>query len=339
MTRKKQLLVILGAGSSLPLGMPSVGLLGEAMRDWSGNWLNDKDASGPASESCFVKVRDSIERYYQSSDRLLNPESQPQVSFEKALGDMLALAHWVMPAPYGTTLRQIVGDNGSHPELRFPSDSVTGRYRPEILINAELSYLLGELAKHMRSNCRDFDDKRVGFRSYQAFFGALRTAFDVGVYNLNYDDLALRACPEVFTGFGPDGFFDSSAVCSRTEWGFLYHLRGSVHHTLAGPSSWRLCQAFARKYSSLACCSGGKARSSKALHQRSACAVPSSRPRSPDASMSLATNSIPSSTGRSSRFSRDMRAEKSLFSCSSTAYRRWQVVEYSVQSVVCHSLR
>jgi hypothetical protein len=150
---------------------------------------------------------------------------------------MLALAHWMMPAPYGSTLRQIASDNGVPPGLQFPFDNVTERYGPEILINAELSYLLSELAKHMRSRCRDFNDNRDDFRSYEALFDELRAVFDIGVYNLNYDDLALRACPDAFTGFGPDGFFDANAVCSRANWGFIYHLHGSVHHTLAGNSS------------------------------------------------------------------------------------------------------
>lgn len=237
MTRKKKLLVILGAGSSIPFGMPSVACLGRKMRDWSNNWLNDKDASGPAIENCFVKVWDSIERYYQSSNRMVNPDSQPQINFEKALGDMTALAHWAMPAPYGTSLREIIRSADTAMDLRFPYDSVTERYGPSILINSELSYLLSALARQMRSYCREFDDKCEDFRSYQALFRKLRTAFDLGIYNLNYDDLALRAWPDAFTGFAPDGFFDSNAVCSRADWGFMYQLHGSVHHTLAGPSS------------------------------------------------------------------------------------------------------
>jgi SIR2-like domain len=237
MTRKKKLLIILGAGSSLPFGMPSVACLGREMHGWSCNWLNAKDESGPATESCFGKVWDSIERYYQSSNRTLDPKLQPQVNFEKALGDMLALAHWMMPAPYGATLRQIVRNDEASVDLQLPFDTARERYGPAILINAELSYLLSELAKHMRSRCRDFNDKRDDFRSYETFFDALWASFDVGIYNLNYDDLALRAYPDAFTGFGPDGFFDSNAVCSRANWDFIYHLHGSVHHTLASASS------------------------------------------------------------------------------------------------------
>ena len=61
---------------------------------------------------------------------------------------------------------------------------------------------------------------------------ALRDIFDVGIYNLNYDAVALTAWPEAFTGFNSAGDFDPITVHQRREWDFLYHLHGSVYHTL-----------------------------------------------------------------------------------------------------------
>jgi hypothetical protein len=208
------------------------------MKAWSREWLDDTRSSVPGSENCFAEIWDAIERYYRSSNRTVDPAIQPQVNFEKALGDMLALAHWMTPAPYGTTLRQITCNNAAPPDLSFPYDSYAEPYGPPILINTELSYLLGRLAKHLRAICADFNEMGDDhFRSYKTFLDVLRAKFDVGVYNLNYDNITLRAWPDAFTGFGSDGVFDSMAVCGRVDWGFIYHLHGSVHHTLANEFS------------------------------------------------------------------------------------------------------
>ncbi len=49
----------------------------------------------------------------------------------------------------------------------------------------------------------------------------LRGEFDIGIYNLNYDNVALMAVPRLFTGFDKRGRFDSASVHTRREWNFL----------------------------------------------------------------------------------------------------------------------
>jgi SIR2-like domain len=89
---------------------------------------------------------------------------------------------------------------------------------------------------HMRALC---DSARItaqsAFLQYKALFDGIRTAFDVGVFDLNYDTALLTAWPEAFTGFDGSGRFDARAVHQRTDWGFGYHLHGSVHHSLVHP--------------------------------------------------------------------------------------------------------
>jgi len=62
----------------------------------------------------------------------------------------------------------------------------------------------------------------------------LRNEFEIGIYNLNYDTAALSAWPDAHTGFVPAGAFAPASVHARSEWGFIYHLHGSVHHSLVG---------------------------------------------------------------------------------------------------------
>ncbi len=69
-------------------------------------------------------------------------------------------------------------------------------------------------------------------RITEPFWRRLRDEFEVGIYNLNYDNLAHRAWPDAFTGIN-FGRFDGRAIGQRREWDFIYHLHGSVHYSFA----------------------------------------------------------------------------------------------------------
>jgi hypothetical protein len=100
-----------------------------------------------------------------------------------------------------------------------------------------LLFLFDRLAKHMRKVALN----TIRFGPYKQLLQALANHFDLGVYTLNYDTAALAALPNFVTGFSTsasDGKrrFDPGGVHSRGKWDFVYHLHGSVHHTLDDPS-------------------------------------------------------------------------------------------------------
>src|SRR5208282_5012680 len=107
-------------------------------------------------------------------------------------------------------------------------------YAAYILINSQLSYLLQRLAQYVRTCSLRLDPSSSAFSAYRSLVTELRSTFDLGIYNLNYDNVAVTAWPEAFAGFTESGRFDPRAVHERREWGFIYHLHGSVHHTLNG---------------------------------------------------------------------------------------------------------
>src|SRR5271165_4061005 len=118
---------------------------------------------------------------------------------------------------------------------RFPWSSPplsNERYLHRIVIIAEMAYLLDKLAKYMRERSKALDKDVPAFQQYMRILSRLRDDFEVGVYNLNYDNVAISAWPDAFTGFR-HGKFDARAVSVRKEWEFIYPLHGSVHYSLA----------------------------------------------------------------------------------------------------------
>lgn len=106
----------------------------------------------------------------------------------------------------------------------------------------QLSRLLGKLAQHMRSLCVKADCTGAETLRYQTVINALREAFELGIYNLNYDTAALTAWPEANTGFDETGIFEPSLVHDQNEkWNFVHHLHGSVHHSLVGRLGNEIC--------------------------------------------------------------------------------------------------
>jgi hypothetical protein len=234
MTVKKKLLVILGSGSSIPVGMPSVPDLDRCMNAWSQDWTSQV---GPPN--FFTSLWDAISAYYQSGD----VRTSPSVNFEKVLGEMIALAHWMEPVPWGDTLRATACGGAKPPAIPFPMLTDSDRYGATVPIIDQLSNLLARLAKYMRVKSRDLDASSHAAQQYQLLFDGLRETFEVGIYNLNYDVAALTAWPDAYTGFGKNCQFEPANVHRRREWGFIYHLHGSVHHSFqhqhGGPIVWR----------------------------------------------------------------------------------------------------
>lgn len=219
--KKKKLLVILGAGSSVSIGMPSVPTLDKEMKEWASRW---KDV-GP-STNFFNYLWDTAEA-------LQNPVSPLRrlPNFEKILGEMVALIQWMTPKTAIPILREVACHSAMPPDLVFRNPN---EYGPLVEIQSQLVYLLDFLAKRMRESSRSLDTASPAWKQYVTIFNKLRESFDIGVYNLNYDTAAITAWRDAATGFNENSEFDAQRVHADPRWGFVYHLHGSVHHSLAG---------------------------------------------------------------------------------------------------------
>lgn len=233
---KKKLLIILGAGSSVEQRVPSVRDIDEQMIGWARKWAIDT-----GYQDYFGKLWIAVSKYYSTGDR----RYRPGPDFEKVLGEMVALSHWMTPAPWGDSLRETACGGCAPPDLEFPVHPFVeyAPYNATIAIEDQKDTLLETLAKHMRAASLRIDPAAEAAKRYRRLVDGLRDAFDVGIYNLNYDTAAINAWPGAYTGFGASGRFEPQAVHRRAEWNFIYHLHGSVHHSLShehsGDIRWR----------------------------------------------------------------------------------------------------
>lgn len=230
MTAKKRLLVILGAGSSIDKGMPSVSEIDTLMARCAREFAETR-----TSTNFYDQVWRALEKHLAAGFQ----SDRQSPNFERALGDLLALMHWVRPSPEGSALATVLKQKQPPPNLSFAEPD---RYGPYIEVKTTIGYLHKCLAAEMRQRCREMPTNHPALGQWREMLQALRARFDVVIYNLNYDTVALSAWPEAFTGFNDKGRFQPAAV-HRRDWEGIFHLHGSVHFSLAGASSdhivWR----------------------------------------------------------------------------------------------------
>lgn len=224
---KPKLLVILGAGSSIPCGMPSVCDINKQMKAWSREWKPTTGLVGDAGTSVFNELWKIVEEYYQSNHYGIG------ANYERVLGEMTALASWLTPSPFGNALRTAVQDGAPVNAFALPPEGTEQNSYRNLIVEQQ-GFILGKLAEYMRECSRSLDTRSSLFAAYRNIFLRLREQFDLGIYDLNYDNVARRAWPEAFSGFNR-GVFEPTCISLRNEWEFIYHLHGSVHYSIASP--------------------------------------------------------------------------------------------------------
>jgi hypothetical protein len=207
--------------------MPSVTDIDSKMKEWCREWTRTPFLPNGASSGVFNDLWEIIEEYYRKH---LRQHLGIHVNFERVLGEMTALASWVTPSPFGNALKQAVRDGGLSKRFTWSSPPPDAPFFYQVVILDQLAYLLGKLADYMRKRSKALKKEALGFDNYRKILSRLRDEFEVGIYNLNYDNVAVSAWPDAFTGF-LEGEFDARGLGLRREWQFIYHLHGSVHYS------------------------------------------------------------------------------------------------------------
>ncbi|WP_413485183.1 SIR2 family protein [Shewanella baltica] len=223
---KKKLMVIIGAGASIELGMPSVNEVDVLFSKWAkeGYLLANDD-----EKTLYCYLRDEVNRHYS-----LNPKIglRKKTNFEELLYVILQLSAALGDDNYKLPMNAFWGLK------KLPK---INSYKGEKFVDGNhlrhlCSHLVDKLTIEFRERCKSSKEKhQENFSEFEKFINSLNDDFDVAFITLNYDDLITQACPELFTGFNENtGSFDASAVYERSDWGLIYHLHGSVHFDMQG---------------------------------------------------------------------------------------------------------
>lgn len=219
--QRMKLLVLLGAGSScgqLASDGAKFPLLSELNCEIK-KWAETYATQGIDCYDQLWKLR---------SDYNIGYEWLEPVNFEQVLGDFNSLLNGLRRSPFGDPVLAKAAK-----AIGFPDDD--GRWFGSA--QGQLENLFTKLANQMRDTSRRFESlnkqcETTALSDCKKLFRGLSDEFDLGIYNLNYDTVALNAAPiPLFTGFDHEsGRFRPDEVYTHRKWNFIYHLHGSVHY-------------------------------------------------------------------------------------------------------------
>ncbi|MFC1734102.1 SIR2 family protein [candidate division KSB1 bacterium] len=226
MNQKKKLMVVLGAGASIELGMPSVNEVDRLFCDWS---VERYKLANDDTKSIYSYIRDEINRHYS-----FNPKAGlvKETNFEEILYVILQLSavlgddNYNLPMNTFFCLKKL-------PKIVY--------YQGEKYVDGNdlrqlCSFLVDKLTIEFRERCKIAKtQKPIEFGHFENFIKQLDVDYDVAFITLNYDNLISQVCPDLFTGFNDSsGSFDTSSIYRRENWRLIYHLHGSVHFDMQG---------------------------------------------------------------------------------------------------------
>ena len=223
---KKRLIVLMGAGASIPLKMPSVAGVDAFLSGLT------EHATINGSNPAFDYFKDRLEKYYKRSPY---PDIRKSANFEEVLYTIQFLATLASDTNFQIPLNPNL-DIKNIREVFYKGSTYKKPAYGGLLLNY-VADLHSELLTHFRvqigiSSC----NHKAVWNNCKQFWNAIKSEFDVGVLNLNYDNTAIETTGSKFTGFSK-GEFDSASISADESWDFTYHLHGSVHFNLVPRST------------------------------------------------------------------------------------------------------
>lgn len=222
-------MVVVGAGASVELGMPSVSEVDRLFSKWAkDNYLLANDEE----KTLYCYIKDEVKSHYGLNQKV---GLRKETNFEELLYVLLQLSSVIGDENYKFPINAFLRMKElpkikSHMGDRF----VVGNDLRQLCL-----HLVDMLTIEFRERCKHVKtQKRQEFNEFKGFINNLNEDFDVAFITLNYDNLITQACPDLFTGFNDvTGSFEPSSLNGRSNWGLIYHLHGSVHFDMQGDAS------------------------------------------------------------------------------------------------------
>lgn len=183
--------------------------------------------SNPAS-NLYAYCRDAIQTYYGETPK---PALRKCANFEEVLYQLNLLV------PYHSDPCYMHGSNALIAPRPLPNilefGKTPGHVDGNVLGNL-VSMLIDALVGHFIDACATAAvQKSAQIAQLSRFLATLSEKFNIGIVTLNYDNIFTQARPDLYTGFAPaTGVFEPLSVLRREEWGFIYHLHGSIHFAM-----------------------------------------------------------------------------------------------------------
>lgn len=212
----KKLLVVIGAGASIEFGMPSVITIDQLFDKWAQRYFPLIDGRS---------FDDNLYRWVNENYKVSNKDNS---NFEDTLYTIQTLSSF-NEGDSRKVLRQsdytTINDS---PKIRAFNGYETIAETKDFFSMHTL--LNEELIRYFRSKCSKLEiEKKPELENVSQFFNYLKSDYELGFINLNYDNVVLSAIPELKTGFDSDtGKFDMSTLF-KDDWNFCYHIHGSAH--------------------------------------------------------------------------------------------------------------
>ena len=226
---KKKLLIINGAGASVEFGMPSVKEIDKLFSQWSNDYcklVND------ANENLYDWVKAKTNEHFISNKITNNIDNFENHLYTMALIEsaLTNSNHWLY---FSNKLKPFIDKFIELPKIDYFNRNI------EIVNDHHFSflqsYLIDNLLSHFRRLCIDlensFTDEQLLLKK---FYKDLQREFDIGIYNLNYDNVIIRNVDNLKTGFSEINNQLDRNLLHSDDWNFCYHIHGSVHFDMKG---------------------------------------------------------------------------------------------------------
>ncbi len=229
--KKKRLMVVVGAGCSMELEMPGSSDLDKLFDSWASK---DGFVIAETHQSLYGYIRDNIHSYYSLNPK---PSIAKRTNFEEVLYTMLQLSSVLTDKTFNFPMNAFI--TPKRVPWIIPVQDKYKKREGRIVRGSDfrdlVSFLLDRMTEELRHKCIEIQDhESPEFVRFKKFMTRLRKDYDVAFISLNYDNLVMQACPDLFTGFDRSGVFRPERVHNRCKWDLIYYVHGSVHYDMQG---------------------------------------------------------------------------------------------------------
>ena len=214
--RAKRALILTGAGASIPFGAPSTACLTKSLQS---KILVDSWMRRCGSDRVWSDIFDELANYLHGGADAVNFEM------------VYHCAHELL-----STFEPTPGAVNEFRPILVPFITRQTNFTKEAL-----RQLVIRMVQFIYEDLSAASERlRVSLDPLSGFLARIREHYVTRVYTTNYDDFALQAAPDLYTGFDPASIpgakrFDHRTFWQATDRDCVCHVHGSVHLSFGDP--------------------------------------------------------------------------------------------------------